>query len=120
MIENPRGKMRYYKKMTDFLIRNNGMVKQVMYADYGFPTQKPTNIFTNFHGLRLTNLSKYGRGAKSPIGNLNNMSVVARQTIPGLLAKSIAEQTAQLFPLLASNHSNVSEIKCHQGIDCLY
>jgi hypothetical protein len=96
-IENPRGKLRYYKKMTDFLIRNNGMIKQVMYADYGFPSPKPTNIFTNFHLLELSNNARYDRGAKYTGINLNDMSVVKKQTIPVLLAESIATQTAQLF-----------------------
>lgn len=110
IIENPRGKLRYYKKMTDFLIRNNGMIKQVMYSDYGFPTQKPTNLFTNFHSLKVSSSAKYGRGHKAPNGNLNNMSVVQRQEIPQLLAQSIAEQTAQLFGLHVPIRENVSEI----------
>ena len=111
IIENPRGKLRYYKKMTDFLIRNNGMIKQVMYSDYGFPTQKPTNLFTNFHSLQVSSNAKYGRGHKAPAGNLNNMTVVQRQEIPRTLAQSIAEQSAQLFGLTTSNHSILDEIK---------
>lgn len=115
IIENPRGKLRYYKKMTDFLIRNNGMIKQVMYSDYGFPTQKPTNLFTNFHSLQVSSNAAYGRGAKAPAGNLNNMSVVQRQEIPGPLAASIAAQCAQLFRLTDSIHANPNEINVEHG-----
>lgn len=114
IIENPRGKLRYYKKMIDFLIRNNGMIKQVMYSDYGFISQKPTNLFTNFHSLKLSNKARFGRGAKAVGGNMNNMTVVQRQTIPELLALSIAEQIAQDFGLNNFNHSSIEQNVCKE------
>lgn len=88
-IENPRGKLRYYKSMIDFLIRTNGMIKQVAYSQYGFPSPKPTNIFTNCSALTLKSIAPFGRGAKNYTGNLNNMTVHARQSIPSALAKEI-------------------------------
>ncbi len=103
-IENPRGKLRYYKKMTDFLVRTAGMIKLAMYSDYGFQSQKPTNIFTNCLDLKLHSSSKYGRGATAPHGNLNNLTVVQRQQIPRSFAESIARQTVDhLFTLYVND-----------------
>ena len=96
-IENPRGKLRYYKGMIDFLIRTNGMIKECTYADYGFPTPKPTNIFTNAHDLILKNEAPFGRGAKNYAGNMNNMTVVAKQEIPKLLADEIVKHCENHF-----------------------
>lgn len=88
-IENPRGKLRYYKPMIDFLIRTGGMIKQCTYSDYGFPAPKPTNIFTNCLDLTLKNTALFGRGAKNYAGNLDNMTVCSKQEVPGSLAEDI-------------------------------
>ena len=88
-IENPRGHLRYYPKMIDFLIRNGGMTKELTLSSYGFPTIKPTNIFTNAHDLKFKRLESFGRGAKN-VGKFNNMTKTQRQSIPKELANHIA------------------------------
>ncbi len=88
-IENPRGKLRYYKPMIDFLIRTGGMIKQCTYSDYGFPAPKPTNIFTNCLDLSLKSTAPFGRGNKNTMGNLDNMTVCSKQEVPVTLAKDI-------------------------------
>lgn len=109
-IENPRGKLRYYKQMIDFLCRTNGMMKEVMYSQYGFQSQKPTNIFTNLHSLKLDNNAKWGRGAKSPGLNINNLTTVQRQEIPRALAHHVISSALHHLLEKKVNHSNVSEI----------
>ena len=88
-IENPRGKLRYYPKMINFLTRNNGMTKQLTLSSYGFPTTKPTNIFTNGHDLTFKRLESFGRGAKCT-NKFDNMTKSQRQSIPVELAEHIA------------------------------
>lgn len=96
-IENPRGKLRYYKPMIDFLIRTGGMVKQCTYGSYGFPAPKPTNIFTNCLDLTLRNTAPFGRGAKNYAGDLDNMTVCSKQEIPGSLAQDIVTASENHF-----------------------
>mgnify|MGYP000754817126 CR=1 FL=1 len=80
-IENPRGRLRYNKELINFLVKNNGMTKQLTMSSYGFGSQKPTNIFTNYHKLKFKPLDSYGRGNKSA-QLFNNLTVNQRQTYP--------------------------------------
>lgn len=92
-IENPRGKMRHYPGMLDFLKRNDGVVKECTLSSYGFPTTKPTNIFTNFKELKLTEMDKFGRGHKNKVlHNFDNLTKTQRQTTPALLIDDILTQ----------------------------
>jgi site-specific DNA-cytosine methylase len=88
-IENPRGNLRYYPKMINFLVRNGGMTKELTLSSYGFPTTKPTNIFTNGHDLTFKRLESFGRGAKCN-QLFDNLTKTQRQSIPAELAETIA------------------------------
>ncbi len=44
-IENPRGRLRHFKPMIE--LEKNNKRYNVHYGDYGFQTQKPTDIWTN-------------------------------------------------------------------------
>lgn len=88
-IENPRGHLRYYPKMINFLVRNAGMTKELTLSSYGFPTTKPTNIFTNAYDLQFKRLEKFGRGAKCK-NDFSNMTKSSRQALPIELANEIA------------------------------
>ncbi len=88
-IENPRGQLRYIKTLLDWLCKNNGMTKELTYASYGFPTTKPTNLFTNAHSWAPRPLAAYGRGAKNPQDVFNAMTTCARQKVPRALAIDI-------------------------------
>ena len=91
-IENPRGKMRYNKYMIDFLIKNNGMTKELTYSSYGLPIKKPTNIFTNALNYHPKELDSFGRGAKNKgPGAFDNLTKCQRQKVPRTLAKEIIE-----------------------------
>jgi len=95
-IENPRGKMRYQKIMIDFLIKNNGIIKELTYSSYGSPIIKPTNIFTNALNYTPKPLGAFGRGAKNKI-NFNNLTKTQRQKVPGALAKEIVNYCESEF-----------------------
>lgn len=90
-IENPRGHLRYQKNLIDFLVKNNGMTKELTYSSYGFPSAKPTNIFTNAHDYIPKELGKFGRGNKSPERVFDNMTTCQRQKVPVILAKEIVK-----------------------------
>lgn len=88
-IENPKGRMRYQKTMVDFLARNNGTIKECTLSSYGFPTTKPTDIFTNAYSWQPLPMDKFGRGAKCmPV--FNKMTKCQRQETPWNLCKSIS------------------------------
>ena len=87
-IENPQGRLRYHKAMLDFLVRNRGMVIELTYSSYGFPTTKPTNIFTNAYDYFPKELDRFGRGAKCD-NILDNMTKCQRQKVPGTFAQEI-------------------------------
>lgn len=89
-IENPRGRMRYHKNMIDFLVRNNGMIKELTFSSYGAPIKKPTNIFTNAYDYSPKELDSYGRGAKNQ-AIFDNLTKCQRQKVPGPLAKEIVQ-----------------------------
>lgn len=88
-IENPRGHLHYNKLMIDFLARNNGCVKYLTLGSYGFPTTKPTDLFTNAHDFKVRGTFRYGRGAKT-LGNFDNLTTCQRQETPRELALDIA------------------------------
>lgn len=92
-IENPRGQMRHYQGMLDFLKRNDATTKECTLSSYGFPTTKPTNIFTNFKQLKLRELDKFGRGHKNKgLHSFDNLTKAQRQTTPALLINDIFSQ----------------------------
>ncbi len=92
-IENPRGKLRYYPPLLDFLSDVDGVIKECTLSSYGFPTVKPTNIITNFKNLELKDLDTFGRGAKNKVpGTFSNMTKVQRQKTPEKLIKHILQQ----------------------------
>lgn len=80
-IENPRGQLRYNKLMIDFLAKTGGMIKETSWGSYGFPTPKPTDIFTNCISMQLRQKAPFGRGNKSN-KSFDNLTVVQRQSIP--------------------------------------
>ncbi len=99
-IENPRGQLRYIKTLVDWLVKNDGMTKELTYSSYGFPTTKPTNLFTNAHGFRPLALMNYGRGAKNPLDVFNKMTTDQRQKVPRPLIQAIidyAEKSSRHF-----------------------
>ncbi|MBI2101657.1 DNA cytosine methyltransferase [Candidatus Woesearchaeota archaeon] len=89
-IENPRGKLRYFIPMTDFLMRNAGIIKLITYSSYGFPTVKPTTIFTNAYDWQPKRPDGYGRGAKVQ-HRLDFITKSKKQKVPGALAQEIRE-----------------------------
>ena len=92
-IENPRGKLKYYPGLKDFLLRTDSVIKECTLSSYGFPTKKPTIIITNFKKLKLKELDSFGRGAKNKVpGTFNNLTKVKRQETPQKLIKDILMQ----------------------------
>jgi hypothetical protein len=89
-IENPRGRMRYNKDMIDFLAKHDGCIKPLTLSSYGFPTIKPTDIFTNCHAFIPRQMDPYGRGHKNPTGwDLSQLTVSSAQRTPPELALDI-------------------------------
>ena len=89
----PRGKMRHYQGMLDFLNRNDAVIKECTLSSYGFPTTKPTTIFTNFKQLKLRELDGFGRGHKNKeLHSFDNLTKAQRQTTPALLINDILAQ----------------------------
>jgi len=92
-IENPRGKLKNYPGLLDFISRTDAVIKECTLSSYGFPTKKPTIIITNFKALKLKELDTFGRGAKNKVpGTFNNLTKVKRQQTPSLLIKDILSQ----------------------------
>lgn len=87
-IENPRGRLRKYPALTKFLENYPGVCRELTYSSYGFPTIKPTNIFTNALNYVPRTLDAYGRGAKNK-AIFDNLTKCQRQKVPGTLAKEI-------------------------------
>lgn len=95
-IENPRGQLRYEKSIHDFLVDTGGMIKNTSLGAYGFPTTKPTDIFTNALDLNLRRSLPFGRGAKCA-QVFSNMTVVKRQATPQDLANEILQYCNQKY-----------------------
>lgn len=88
-IENPDGKMKWQREMVNFLIRNHGKTIKLNYRDYGFPTLKPTTIFTN--ALNYFGKSVRDTSRKGNVAVFDNLTKCQRQAIPQELAKEIRE-----------------------------
>lgn len=110
-IENPRGSLRYNKLMIDFLARHSGTIKECTLGSYGFPTTKPTDIFTNYSALKLKEKLPYGRGAKCASISFNNLTKAQRQSTPYELGLDIAAQINSTIqaaqPARDSNSNNL-------------
>jgi len=92
-IENPRGKLRNYPAFNRWLQKHSGHIFECTLSSYGFPTTKPTNIFTNYPDLKLKELDSFGRGAKNKVpGRFDNMTKTQRQKTPEKLYIDIINQ----------------------------
>ncbi len=101
-IENPRGRLRDFPFFIKWLEKHQAVCKTLTYSSYGFPTTKPTNIFTNVREISFKELDRFGRGAKVKT-KLDNISVCQKQKIPQSLADEIVKYVRgiivnQLFP----------------------
>lgn len=92
-IENPRGKLRTFPPLLEMVKSNELFIYETSLDHYGFPTIKPTNIFTNFEDLNLKPVSRFGRGNKNNVpGTFNNLTKSQRQKTPEKLYRSIIGQ----------------------------
>ena len=89
-IENPRGKLRHYPPFVEWLKNNQAFELQLTLSSYGFPTTKPTSIFTNATDLKFKELDSFGRGAKCNQA-FNNLTTCQRQKYPGQFVDFIAD-----------------------------
>lgn len=89
-IENPRGKLRHYPPFVEWLKSNQAFELQLTMSSYGFPTTKPTNIFTNATGLKFKQLDSFGRGAKC-LSKFDNLTTCQRQKYPVQFVDFIAD-----------------------------
>lgn len=87
-IENPRGRLRKYPSILAFLDKWSGTTKYLTYSSYGFPTTKPTNIFTNALNFNTRTPDPFGRGAKVQ-HSFDNLTKCQKQKVPGTLAKEL-------------------------------
>jgi hypothetical protein len=106
-IENPRASLRYNKMMIDFLSRTSGTIKSCTLSSYGFPTTKPTDLFTNYAGLKLLPMDPFGRGAKVTDTKFNNLTVVQRQATPYNLPSSICAQLLNTSPIIQTHYGTI-------------
>jgi len=102
-IENPRGQLRYIKLLLDWLVKNNGMTKELTYASYDFPSIKPTNLFTNAHSFTPRPLFGFGRGNKNPLDTFDAMTVCQKQKIPKELAIDIVNYAEKTIPAFSKS-----------------
>lgn len=78
-LENPFGLLRKFKPFIHFCTENRIVEHTVNMGDFGFPSKKPTNIFTNsFIDLSCIIPGDYAGGSEA----FNNMTVVQRQAYP--------------------------------------
>ncbi len=89
-IENPRGRLRHYPRLLDFLAKHEALIKVLTLSSYGFHTTKPTNLFTNAKDYTPKELDRFGRGAKVK-RNFSNMTKCQRQKLLSSLAIEIRE-----------------------------
>jgi len=94
-IENPRGRLRHFLPFMMWLIKHHAVTKTLTMSSYGFPTTKPTNIFTTARDISFKELDRFGRGAKVS-AKLNNISKGQKQKIPRPLAEEIAKEMKNL------------------------
>ncbi len=81
VIENPRGSLRYYPPFVQWLKSNQAFEYTLTMSSYGFPTTKPTNVFTNCSSIKFKELDSFGRGAKCN-RPFDNLTKVQRQSYP--------------------------------------
>lgn len=92
-LENPRGKLRNFPPVLDMIKNAKLFIHETSLDNYGFPTIKPTNIFTNFKDLELKPISRFGRGNKNNVpGTFDKLTKSQRQKTPENLYKSIIRQ----------------------------
>jgi hypothetical protein len=65
------------------------MTKEITYSSYGFPSIKPTNLFTNAHGFVGRPLDGFGRGNRNPLDTFDKMTVCQKQKVPWALAQDV-------------------------------
>lgn len=95
-VENPRGRLRNYPRMLHFLKQSGAVCKELTLSSYGFPTTKPTNIFTNALDWKPKELDSFGRGAKVP-GTFSNLTKCQRQKTPRALAEEILNYCSEVL-----------------------
>ncbi len=95
-IENPGGRLRHFLFFVEWLKKHHAVEKILTMSSYGFPTTKPTNIFTNAKDISFKELDRFGRGAKTNF-NLDNISVCQKQKIPRCLADDILKYVRDFF-----------------------
>ncbi len=98
-IENPRGRLRYFPPLLEFLRLNGGVINSLTLSRYGFNTTKPTNIFTNAIDWQPLPMDDYGRGAKV-LAKLDNMTRCSRQKLPRPLAEEILQYCENKYQVL--------------------
>lgn len=79
-LENPFGMLRRYEPFKQFCKENKIVEHLVNMGDFGFPSKKPTNVFTNsfIDTDVIPELEEYPGGMEA----FNNMTVVQRQSYP--------------------------------------
>lgn len=98
-IENPRGKLRAFPAVLEMKKSVELFIHETSLDNYGFPTIKPTNIFTNFQDLKLKSVSRFGRGNKNKVaGTFDKLTKSQRQKTPDKLYKSIISQCLNKVP----------------------
>lgn len=96
-IENPRGRLRKYLAVKNFLKKYRAVTKSLTLSSYGFCTTKPTNLFTNAVDYNPKVQDRFGRGAKVR-HNFNNLTKCQRQKTPQLLAEEIRKYCEKKVP----------------------
>lgn len=95
-IENPRGKLRNYPPFVEWLKNKQALTYQLTLSSYGFPTTKPTNIFSNCCTLFFKELDSFGRGAKCT-QDFSNLTKCQRQSYPIEFCKEIVHLCENLY-----------------------
>lgn len=88
VIENPRGRLQNQKVLRTFLSENSGVVLNFSMGSFGFASQKPSQLFTNWNDLKMPRSLPYGRGNKST-KNMSNLTKHGRQSYPITFCKFI-------------------------------
>ncbi len=95
-IENPRGRLRHFPLFVEWLKKHHAVEKTITMSSYGFPTTKPTNIFTNLKYIEFKEMDRFGRGAKVNV-KMDNIAKGQKQKIPRALADEIAKYVRDIF-----------------------
>lgn len=99
-IENPRGHIRKYKPFVDWVYGNGYSMHTITLGSYGFPTPKPTLIFSNVNVFPVARMIPHGRGSRKRYGsydtikdNFNSLTTVSRQKYPFEFCNEVARFT---------------------------